>query len=192
MKSPTATTWTLAAVACVILVGAPAHGHHVIGVPHYVTDADYPEPILTLTERVGPWRIGLIHVPGNPDPSQSTEIRFRITNSASGNDLDQPVSVSVRRLRVLGPPMEVDTPYRVMPEQGSYDLRVSYPSTGNYHVTLSFTDGEVQSDMVFPVVVGAPGRPWVTLAIFVIGLGILLVFVRALRMKQARRGVSRR
>ncbi|MCP3902249.1 MAG: hypothetical protein GY715_01325 [Planctomycetes bacterium] len=190
MNGPTSSTVFLGALISIILVAGPAHGHHVLGVPHYVTDSAYPEPILTLTETVGRWRIELVHSPGAPEPTQSADIRFRVTNVGAGSDVVPPVTVTVRRLHVFGPGLDVHGPDRVTPEEGSYVLSVLYPTEGNYIVKLALVEAGQRSDLVFPVVVGTPGRPWVTLATFVIGLGILLIVVRALKVKRARRCAS--
>ena len=48
-----------------------------VGTPHYIVHGDYPEPILTLAEAVGPWRFQLIHAPGNPAPAQPSEMTAR-------------------------------------------------------------------------------------------------------------------
>ncbi len=174
----------------IILAGAPAHSHHIIGTPRYVADSDYPEPILTLAETVGPWRVQLIHAPGNPASAQPAEIRFQVSNLSAGTEVWQPVSVRVRQLHAFGSGVDIYGPALVAPEEDTYKLRVTYPEVGNYLVSLSLPEGEEPAELVVPVVVGEPGRPWVSLASFIIGLGLFMLVVRAIKLKQSRRRAS--
>ena len=170
----------------IMLVGAPAHAHHIICTPHYVTDSDYPEPILTLAENVGPWRVQMIHAPGNPAPDQLAEIRFQVSNLSAGNELSQPVSVRIRRQQAFGSGVDIYGPQLVAPEAGFYELRMTYPETGNYLVSLTLPEGEKPNGLVLPIVIGQPGQPFVILASFIIGVAILMLVVRAIKIKQNR------
>ncbi len=177
-------------VTGIILAGAPAHAHHIICTPHFVADSNYLEPILTLAENVGPWRVQMIHAPGNPVPDQPVEIRFQVSNLSAGKEYRQPVRVRVRQQQAFGSGVDIYGPQFVAPEKDSYELRVTYPEMGNYLVLLTLQEGEKPSGLVLPVVVGQPGRPWVNLASFIIGVGILMLVVRAIKLKQSRRRAS--
>lgn len=174
----------------ILLVEAPAHAHHIICKPHYVTDSDYPEPILTLAENVGLWRVQMIHAPGNPSPDQPTDIRFQVSSLSAGNELGQPVSVRILRQQAFGSGVDIYGPQLVAPEEDTYELRVTYPEKGNYLVFLTLQEGEKPTGLVLPIVVGQPGQPLVILASFILGVGILMLVVRAIKIKQSRQRSS--
>lgn len=168
-------------------VGASAHAHHIIGTPHYVVDSDYPDPILTLTEAVGPWRLTLTQAPGNPDAAGTATIRLQVNDAVTGEPFRQAISVQIQQQRAFGSGVDIYGPESVPPEEGAYEFEVTYPRVGNYIVSLTLREGEKPLGLVFPVVVGQPGRPWVSLASFIIGVALLMLIVRAIKVKQLRR-----
>jgi hypothetical protein len=170
----------------IVLAPTPAHAHHVIGKPHYVTDGDN-EPMLTLVETLGQWRVDLTHTPGKPDPDQTTELRFRITNVDSGRGLSRPVTVTARQVHAFGSAVTIHGPQALDGDDDVYEVTLTYPDEGNYLVSLSFPDGDNDSRLAFPVVVGTPGRPWVSLSAFVIAMVVFVLTIRAIKLKRDRR-----
>lgn len=164
----------------------PALAHHVVGRPRFVSDSRYPLPIMTMLEPVGPWLIEMIQSPGDPGPVEAVEMHIEVSHSATERSLARPVEVTVRRLEAFAAGTTVFGPRSIMPDEGAYELRLEYPTTGNYLVSFAFEESEIRSELVFPVVVGKPGAPWVILIGFLMTLGLFLIVIRAVRIKSER------
>lgn len=180
----------IAGVIC--FLAAPTYAHHIICTPHFVSNSNYPEPILTLAENVGQWQVQLIHYPGNAAPDQPVDIRFQVTNIADEREFNQPVSVRIERQQAFGSGIDIYGPQLISPVGNSYELRMEYPQAGNYLVLLTLTEGDSRTPtgLVLPVVVGQPGQPWVILAVFIISVCVFILVVRAIKVKQNRSKAS--
>ncbi|MBI2193400.1 MAG: 4Fe-4S binding protein [Planctomycetes bacterium] len=162
--------------------------HHILGLPHYCYDKDYPQtPVLKLVENVGNWEVQLTGFPGNPKPGMRTHLTVYITDRTTRSVYSKPLTLSVHRQLVLGREERVYGPEEAMSSQNLFKLYPTYPADGNYQVTLSFEDGEGLSTLRFPLVVGEPGSPWAVVFGSAGGLACFLVVVRAVRIKRARR-----
>ncbi|MEK6544149.1 MAG: hypothetical protein AABZ44_06925, partial [Elusimicrobiota bacterium] len=62
------------AVAALCLMHAPLYAHHILGIPHYTYDENYPQmPYVKLVERVGRWEFQITGFPGHPKPGERTQ-----------------------------------------------------------------------------------------------------------------------
>ncbi|MHC4924813.1 MAG: 4Fe-4S binding protein [Planctomycetota bacterium] len=179
-----------AVAALAVIAGAAkvAHAHHILGVPHYAYDESYPQaPVLKLLEFVGSWEVQMTGYPGNPVPGERSQLHAYMVHKERRALYGRPVTLSVHRQEMLGGRTLVHGPSTTDLNENVYKWFLSYPDEGNYEVTLAFADGNATSTLRFPLVVGDPGSPWVTLAWFAGFGGFFLLSVRAVRIKRARR-----
>ncbi len=167
----------------------PALAHHIMGVPHYSYDENYPQaPVLKLVDTVGDWQLQLTGYPGNPVPGEPTELHVYVVRELDRAVYDLPVSVTIRQQHLGGSRETIFGPADARRSENVFKFYPTYPEEGHYEVTIGFEDGaEGISTLTFPLVVGEPGSPWVPVALFGGGLVLLLLVVRAIKIKQARR-----
>lgn len=167
--------------------GRTAFAHHIMGLPHYAYDEDYPQaPVLKLTEQVGSWDFQLTGYPGNPEPGNRTEMHVYVVDTQTRALYRGDLRLDVRRSAMVGNGDLIFGPEIAVLSENLFKLYPTYPDEGNYVITLEFQDGDIVSTLQFPMVVGEPGSPWTTLLIFGGGIGLLLIVVRAARIKRAR------
>ncbi len=170
------------------LGAAVADAHHILGIPHYAYDQSYPQrPVLKLRERVGEWEFQLTGYPGVPVPGERTQIHVFIRHAAAGEaKFDRVVHLEVFQVPAVGTRRSVHGPEAATVDRGIFKFFPTYPEEGNYELVLSYPDVDGFSTLRYPMVVGEPGSPWMTLAGYGAGLGLFLVVVRAIRIKRAR------
>ena len=176
------------ATLLLLLLPAGATAHHIMGIPHYAYDENYPQaPVLKLLETVGEWEFQLTSYPGNPEPGERTQINLYIVSRTDGVPYRLPVTLTIREQGIFGGNDLVFGPDTKRLDENVFKFYPVYPAEGNYEVVLSFQDGAVVSTLRFPMVVGHPGSPWTPLLAFGGGLALFLVAIRAARIKMARR-----
>lgn len=180
---------TLSAALLLFLFAAPeASAHHILGIPHYTYDRDFPQaPVLKLVEKVGEWQVQLTGFPGNPRPGEKSEISVYASQPGTERAYAEPLRLEAAQLRPLGGARTFYGPEPSRLIGNLHHFTVTFPEDGNYELTLHLTAGGVPSTLRFALVVGEPGNPWATLGAASAAFVTLLVGVRAARIKRARR-----
>jgi len=172
----------------VMALASPAAAHHIMGIPHYAYDESYPQaPVLKLAEQIGPWEVQLTGYPGKPEPGERSQVNVYLADSETRELYRAPLRLRVHRQALLGPSRLVYGPEETEPSENLYKFYPTYPEEGNYEVTLEIPHEGIVSTVRFPMVVGDPGSPWATVGGYLGGFAFLLVVIRAIRIKRARR-----
>ena len=104
----------LGALLLLVVPSTPAWAHHIMGIPHYSYDENYPQaPVLKLIENVGQWEFQLTAYPGKPVPGVPTELHVYVVDAQSRSLYRQPLTLEVERLSLLGSRHEVFGPREV-------------------------------------------------------------------------------
>ncbi len=191
--SPNSPARPLPVVGMLLLAGAlvfgiapAAHAHHIMGIPHYSYDENYPQaPVLKLVETVGSWEFQLTSFPGNPEPGDRTELHIYVLQTTSGKVYDKPLAVTIHRVGALGREEIYSKETNVL--ENVFKFYPTYKDEGNYEVTLAFADETGTSTLTFPMVVGEPGSPWAALGGYMGGLFFFVLVIRAIRIKRRRK-----
>lgn len=174
-------------LAALLVLAAPAAGHHIIGIPHYAYDDSFPQaPVLKLRDKIGPYQVTLTGYPGNPKPGEKTELHVYVTDPATNLPYDKPVLLEARRIYPLGLSEAIQEPRESLKDMVLHKFHVVYPAEANYEVILILPGLDGTSTLRFPLVVGEPGSPWRDLGLFGGGMLGLVVVARAIRIKRAR------
>lgn len=183
------------AVLSALLVGflvSPAAAHHILGIPHYAYDKEWPQaPVLKLVEPVGEWEVQLTGYPGRPKPGVRADVTVYAWEPKTGRVYDGDMRLEAALLGALSGPRTFYGPELSRRNGTLQKFSVTYPEDGNYELTLHLTAGGVPSTLRFPLVVGDPPSPWKGLGLGAGGFGLFLVVVRAVRIKRARREAAR-
>ena len=179
----------LLTLAAILLAPVTTHAHHILGIPHYAYDEQYPQtPVLTYRVDAGAWEVKMTGYPGVPQPGERTSLHVYLRHRTSGRLFEGPVTLTVRRDRLIGTDPVVYGPIAAAIEEAVFKFHPEFEETANYIVRIHFDADREPWDIDLPVVVGEPGSPWLVLG----GVGALtvlfLLVVRALRIKRARRG----
>jgi len=165
----------------------PAHAHHVLGVPHYAYDEEYPQaPVMKLRQDIGPWEIQLTQYPGKPVPGERAQVHVYMVDAQTRRLYDGDVTVVVEEIRMTGSREIVYGPTTSNIDENVFKFFFTYPEEGNYEITIGFTDSEGPSTLAWPVAIGDPGSPWSALILFFGGGGLFVLVIRAIRIKRAR------
>lgn len=177
----------LIAFTFMLLCSSPAGAHHILGIPHYAYDEDYPQtPVLTFHVVAGPYDVRMTGSPGNPQPGEACSIHLYITRGDSGAPFDDKVTLTVLKDSFLRADPVIYGPVEARLEEAMYKFFPRFDSEGNYMVRVAF-EAEGKSWVIdLPMVAGEPGSPWAMLGVFVGGLIVLVVVIRAVRIKLKR------
>jgi hypothetical protein len=167
----------------------PASAHHILGIPHYAYDEQYPQaPVLTYLVDTGPFTIQMTGYPGKPSPGEPCALNVYIRYRETGVPLDVPVELVVYRDRLIGEDPVVYGPLGASLEDAVYKFHPKFGGEANYLARITFEhDGEPWI-VDLPMVVGEPGSPWAVVAGVVIAVVAFLIIIRAVRIKMDRRG----
>jgi len=178
--------------AFIVVVGAMtatyAHAHHILGVPHYSYDEDYPQtPVLTYRVDTGRYDVKMTGYPGKPEPGQRCSLHLYIRHNETGSLLDARVKMTVTRQRFLLSDPVIYGPMQAELDERIYKFHPHFDLEGEYLVSVEFeAEGEPWRVDV-PLVVGEPRSPVVVLGVSLSGLVLFVLIARALRIKRARR-----
>jgi len=178
----------LLAGSVVLVVPAAAFAHHILGIPHYSYDKDYPQtPVLTYRVDAGAYEVKMTGYPGMPVPGERCSIHVYIRRRDDGKPFDGAVTLQVRRERILGSGSLVYGPITGKLDESVYKFYPEYPDEANYVVRITFRADGAPWKIDLPIVVGQPGSPWIVLGLVVALLAVFLLIVRAVRIKMRRR-----
>jgi len=178
--------WAVVVLGCLVVAGL-AQAHHILGIPHYAYDEQYPQtPVLTYRVDAGAWEVKMTGYPGVPQPGERTSLHVYLQHRPSGRLFDGPVTLTVRRDRMIGTDPVVYGPITAAIEEAVFKFHPEFEDTANYVVRIHFEADDVPWDIDLPVVVGEPGSPWAVLGGVAALAALFLVLVRAVRIKRAR------
>lgn len=174
------------------LLPATALAHHILGIPHYAYDEEYPQaPVITYAVEAGPYLITVTGYPGKPAPGELAQVHAYVVRADDPSDVrSEPVDVRIERDGLFGPSV-VWGPEVTRFEENLHKCSPVFPSEGNYRIRFEM-DLEGQPYQIdFPIVVGDPTHPGVTLGIWLGAVLALVVTVRAAKIKLERRARAR-
>lgn len=178
----------LLGAAAILLGTAPAAAHHILGLPHYSYKENYPQaPTLEYPATTGPYDVLLTSYPGQPSPGEPAHVTFYIKHRASAKPYDRTVNVRVLQTFTFGRNRAIVQPTSIEPFDALHKLTVTFPDDGEYIVELTM-DVEGQAEVIpFLIVAGAPSATVSSLLALGVGLAIVVIVIRAVRVKRDRR-----
>ena len=179
---------TVAALFFLLLFTSPAVAHHILGIPHYAYDEQYPQiPVLTYRVEAGRYEVKMMGYPGRLQPGEQCVLHVYVRRQDSGIPFDGEVRLTVMQDRLLGSDPIVYGPTEARLEEALYKFYPRFEDEANYIARLEF---EVEGEpwiIDLPMVAGEPGSPWKVLGGAIIGVALFLIVIRALRIKRQRR-----
>jgi len=177
---------------CVFLfafsVVSPASAHHILGIPHYAYDEEYPQtPILTYRVEMGPHEVKMTGYPGKPQPGEPCSLHVYIRRLDDGKPFDDGVTLTVFLDTLIGQDPVIYGPIEARLEESVYKFYPQFGLEANYLVRIAFEAEDAPWIIDLPMVVGEPGSPLVVLGGVACGVVAFLVVVRAIRIKRRRR-----
>ncbi len=185
----------IALLLCSLWMFAPAAAtaHHILGIPHYAYDEQYPQtPVLTYRVDAGAHEVRMTGYPGVPAPGERCSLHVYIRRSDSGATFDDQVTLTVSEDRLIGTDPVVYGPVTATLEESVYKFFPEFESEANYTARIEFHADNEPWMIDLPMVVGEPGSPWLVLAGVAVATSIFLVVIRAVRIKKRRREKSAR
>ena len=172
----------------VLLITPDVHAHHIMGIPHYAYDEQYPQtPVLTYRMEAGPYDVKMTGYPGMPQPGERCTFHIYIRRIDTGALYDGKVSLTVLQDRLIGQDPVIYGPVEAGLEERVFKFYPEFKEEANYTTRISFVVEGTPWIVDLPVVAGEPGSPWVVLGSVGGGLAIFLIVVRAIRIKRRRR-----
>lgn len=174
--------------AGLVLNAGEGLAHHILGLPHYSYKENYPQvPTLEYPASSGPYDLLLTSYPGRPKPGEPANLSFYIKDRNTGEPYGRPVEIRVLQTFTFGRNREVHATARVEPFDQVHKLTAVLDREGEYIVELTL-EVEGRAEVIpFRVVAGDPSSGWSVLAGIVVGLGVFVLAVRAVKIKRERR-----
>ena len=178
----------LALVLGVLAVSGSAGAHHILGIPHYAYDEDYPQaPVLTYRAEARGYEVKVTGYPGVLEPGDRSTIHVYIRDLRVDALLDTTVRLTVRRDALFGADPIIYGPMDAQLDEAVYKFHPRFELEANYLASVEFATAEEPWTVDVPLVVGEPGSPWTVLGTAGGALILFLVVVRAVRVKRRRR-----
>ena len=170
-----------------LLAAAPALSHHILGIPHYAYDEDYPQaPVLTYLVEAGPYEVRMTGYPGRPVPGESCTLHVYIRSMDGGAPFEGGVTLSIMHDRHIGTDPIIYGPIDAELDEAMYKFYPRFDEEANYLVRIEYEAEDEPWIIDLPIVVGEPGSPWLVLGGVAAGLALFVIAVRAVRIKQRR------
>jgi len=187
MTSDIARIRRLSLVAFCALTTTHAFAHHILGIPHYAYDEDYPQaPVLTYSVDAGRYEIKMTGYPGRPEPGVPSTLHVYVRELESGLPFDGSVVMTVMKDRLLGQDSIVYGPVAAELEESLFKFYPLFKDEANYTVRIAYEADGAPWKIDLPMVAGEPGSPWATVGGVFGALGAFLVVIRAIRIKRKR------
>ena len=171
----------------VLLIAAPTLAHHIMGIPHYSYDEQYPQtPILTYVVELGPHEVRMTGYPGIPNPGERCTLHVYIVEIDGGAPFVGDVTLTAFRDRLLAQDEAIYGPARAELEERVYKFYPEFEHEANYYRRLEYEAEGVPWIIDLPMVVGEPGSPWLTVGLVVGGMVLFVVVIRAIGIKRRR------
>ena len=177
----------LVAVVALLWAVSPVFAHHILGIPHYAYEEDYPQtPVLTYQVELGRYEIKMTGYPGIPQPGEPNSLHVYVREVGSGNLFDGTVRLTVFEDTLIGDDPVIYGPVDASLDERLYKFYPTFPSESDYLVRVFFEKDGTPWTIDLPVVVGEPGSPWTVVGGVGAAVLIFLVVVRAARIKMRR------
>ncbi|MFQ5505951.1 MAG: hypothetical protein ACE5F1_14320 [Planctomycetota bacterium] len=162
-------------------------GHHIMGIPHYAYDKNYPQaPVITYKVAAGPYILELTGYPGKPAPKELTQMHAYVYRKNRKSDVFKgPIKASVFR-KGLGTKELVFGPVGTRFEEKLHKFSPVYGEAGNYMVRMEMQIEGQPYEIEFPLVVGDPKSALLPLLSWALALALLVIVIRAMKIKRAR------
>ena len=166
----------------------PASAHHILGIPHYAYDEQYPQtPVLTYRVEMGPHEVKMSGFPGKPQPGEQCSLHVYITRLDSGEPFNGTVTLTAMQDRMIGEDIVIYGPVDAALEESVYKFYPRFPAEANYITRIQFEAEGAPWIIDLPMVAGEPGSPWKLLGWIAGGVIGFLTVIRAIRIKRQRR-----
>jgi NapH/MauN family ferredoxin-type protein len=179
------------AAALLILVAvlpSQATAHHILGIPHYAYDEQYPQtPVLTYRVDAGPYEIRMTGYPGHPQPGERCSLHLYINRRDNGALFDKTVRATVFQDVLIGDDPIIYGPQEAVIEERVFKFHPTFGEVANYTVRIELDVEGVPWIIDLPMVAGEPGSPYTVMGSVAGGLVAFLVVIRAIRIKMRRR-----
>jgi hypothetical protein len=159
-----------------------------MGIPHYAYDESYPQaPVITYAVEAGPYLVKVTGYPGKPGPGELAQVHAYVVRSDDPSAIfDGPIDARLERDGWLGPSV-VWGPSATRFEENLHKLSPQFGGEGHYRIRLELDLEGQPYEIDFPMVVGEPSGATATLLGWSGGLALLVVLVRAAKIKLDRR-----
>jgi hypothetical protein len=162
--------------------------HHILGVPHYAYDEEYPQaPVLTYSVDAGPYNVRMTGYPGKPEPGERCSLHVYVSKPDSGEPYRETVTLTVMRDRLLGSDPIVYGPIEAELEEAMFKFFPVFEDEANYTVRIAYEAEGAPWNIDLPMVAGDPGSPWAVVGATGGALILFLIVMRAVRIKMRRR-----
>jgi len=175
-------------VVCTIAAASPVAAHHILGVPHYAYDEDYPQtPVLTSVVTAGAYEVKMTGYPGEIVPGEPVSFHVYIKNTDSGRVFDGEATLTIRKKGLLSAGKVIYGPSTAELDERIYKFYPLFPEDASFLAELRFEDGHAQWVVDLPIVVGEAAAPWVPVGWSAAAATLLLFLLRAVAIKLRRR-----
>ena len=176
------------AVLAVFVTAPPVWAHHILGIPHYAYEKDYPQaPVLTYRMQAGPYEVKMTGYPGMPVPGEPSSLHVYIKRSDDGRLFDGGVRLTVTEDRMIGEDPVVYGPIEASLDERIYKFYPLFEREANYTARIEFEADGAPWRIDLPIVVGEPGSPWVVVGVAGGGALLFVLVIRAIRIKMLRK-----
>jgi len=177
----------LVALALLLCAGSAA-AHHILGIPHYAYDESYPQaPVITYAVDAGPYRVQVTGYPGKPAPGELARVHAYVVRSDDPSAIYAgPVEARLERDGFFGSSL-VWGPAPARFEENLHKLSPRFGAEGRYLLRLEMELDGQPYDIDCPLFVGEPASATGTVLVWGAAMLVLVVLVRAARIKLERR-----
>lgn len=178
-------------VIALVLAPSIATAHHILGVPHYAYDEDYPQtPVLTYRVDAGRYELRMTGYPGMIEPGDRATFHVYVTHREGGAPFGGIVTMTVFEDRLLGADPVVYGPMDAEIDERVFKFHPRFEVEATYLLRIHFEDAGTPWTIDLPMQVGNPGSPWGVVVGVAVALGLFLIIIRAVRIKRRRATAS--
>ncbi len=177
------------------LLLAPSTGwtHHILGVPHYAYDEDYPQtPVLTYRVEAGRFELRMTGYPGVIEPGDRATFHVYVTRLDGGAPFDGIVTMTVFEDQLLGSDPIIYGPMEAELDERVFKFHPRFETEATYLLRVAFEDEGDPWTIDLPMAVGEPGSPWAVIGGIALAVLLFLIVIRAARIKRRRATTSGR
>lgn len=174
----------------ILLLSPQTWGHHILGVPHYAYDEEYPQtPVLTYSVNTEGYMIKMTGYPGHPEPGERCSLHVYALDQEFGSTFDGTVTMTVRRDRAFGNDPIIYGPVEAEIEEAIFKFYPTYDKEARYFIDITFEREERPWTIRLPIEIGEPRSPWSVVLLAIGGIFIGAVLLRAVIIKASRHKV---
>ncbi|MDA0321643.1 MAG: 4Fe-4S binding protein [Verrucomicrobia bacterium] len=174
-------------VIVISFLGSSAAAHHILGIPHYSYDEDYPQtPVLTYKAEAGAYDVKMTGYPGKPAPGDRCSIYIYVNHRDTGAVFEKALTFTALEKRWLGKDEVVYGPMPAELDQAVFKFYPQFDAESEYMLRVEFEAEGEPWIIELPMVVGEPGSPIFVLGGVASGVVLFLVIIRAIRIKRQR------